>query len=80
MIEEQFHCLINKLTKTLKFSLERSALSNDGKFRRALIRKTHGICQEVVRELKQLSIFAIMSGEERLDFDVWLSMHNRSVS
>ena len=54
-------------------------LANDTKFRKSLIRRTHGILRYVAQELTSLAVFAIYSGSERLDFETWLALNDREV-
>lgn len=54
-------------------------LSVDHKARTAIIRKTHGVCREVMQVLTELAIFAIRSGSERLDLETWLAYRDRDL-
>ncbi|MEJ6401971.1 TniB family NTP-binding protein [Yoonia sp. 2307UL14-13] len=57
-----------------------SALSSDQKLRKAIVRKTHGVCREVMRELIGLDIYAVATGRERLDFETWLAFRDRDLN
>lgn len=52
---------------------EKGALSREPKLCKAIIRKSNGICKNVMQVLTGFAIYAIMSGSDRLDFDTWVS-------